>query len=71
MTSDSAEHNTRETEGDEWDERIKRTGCFAENEQLLVCHFDTGDWRKCLKEMAAFKECMRNIGGSKKKPKSD
>ncbi|KAJ1664327.1 hypothetical protein EV178_004224 [Coemansia sp. RSA 1646] len=47
---------------DEWDKRIQRTGCFEENERLLVCHADTGDWRKCAKEMLAFKECMKQHG---------
>ncbi|KAJ1789281.1 hypothetical protein LPJ59_005372, partial [Coemansia sp. RSA 2399] len=46
----------RSNDDDEWDKRIKRTGCFDENETLLICHADTGDWRKCAKEMLAFKE---------------
>ena len=44
-------------EPDEWDVRISKTGCFAENEALQLCHADTGDWRKCIKEMQAFREC--------------
>ncbi|KAJ1940938.1 hypothetical protein FBU59_003658 [Linderina macrospora] len=44
---------------DEWDKRIKRTGCFDENERLLICHADTGDWRQCTAQMLAFKQCMR------------
>ncbi|PIA16061.1 hypothetical protein COEREDRAFT_28837, partial [Coemansia reversa NRRL 1564] len=51
--------NTHNDE-DEWDKRIRRTGCFEENERVLICHADTGDWRKCLREMAAFKRCMQH-----------
>ncbi|KAJ1812514.1 hypothetical protein LPJ56_005481 [Coemansia sp. RSA 2599] len=47
---------------DAWDKRIKTTGCFKENEALLICHADTGDWRKCLAEMNAFKQCMKRNG---------
>ncbi|KAJ2041704.1 hypothetical protein H4S03_000190 [Coemansia sp. S3946] len=47
-----------EDEDDAWDKRIRKTGCFAENEQLLVCHADTNDWRQCARELAAFKKCM-------------
>ncbi|OMJ12665.1 Cytochrome oxidase assembly factor 4 [Smittium culicis] len=45
---------------DEWDARIKKTGCYKENEALLICHFDTHDWRKCTSEMKAFKDCMNS-----------
>ncbi|CAN3364503.1 cytochrome oxidase assembly factor 4 [Diutina catenulata] len=44
-------------EPDEWDQRIMNTGCHAENLALQLCHADTGDWRQCVKEMAAFREC--------------
>ncbi|KAJ2021914.1 hypothetical protein IWW57_004733, partial [Coemansia sp. S610] len=47
-----------EEEDDAWDKRIRKTGCFAENERLLVCHADTNDWRQCAREIAAFKQCM-------------
>lgn len=42
---------------DEWDQRIMDTGCHEENLKLQLCHADTGDWRKCLKEMLEFKTC--------------
>ncbi|KAJ2612882.1 hypothetical protein H4S08_002506 [Coemansia sp. RSA 1365] len=51
-----------ENDEDEWDKRIRRTGCFEENERVLICHADTGDWRKCLREMTAFKQCMQQHG---------
>lgn len=44
-------------EPDEWDQRIIDTGCHKENLKLQLCHADTGDWRKCLKEMKDFREC--------------
>ena len=44
-------------EPDEWDRRIMDTGCHQENLKLQLCHADTGDWRKCLKEMQAFRAC--------------
>ncbi|KAJ2807499.1 hypothetical protein H4R21_000446 [Coemansia helicoidea] len=47
---------------DAWNKRIRRTGCFAENERLLICHADTGDWRKCADELAAFRRCMQRRG---------
>ncbi|KAJ2722857.1 hypothetical protein GGI07_003044 [Coemansia sp. Benny D115] len=65
-SADSADSNAQGTEQDEeddaWDKRIKDTGCFKENEALLICHADTGDWRKCLKELQAFKQCMKEHG---------
>ncbi|KAI8319405.1 hypothetical protein GQ54DRAFT_299349 [Martensiomyces pterosporus] len=64
-TGETTANNKEEAEGDdedEWDRRIKRTGCFEENERLQICHVDTGDWRKCMGEMAAFKECMKQHG---------
>lgn len=42
---------------DEWDARIIKTGCDAENLALQLCHYDTGDWRQCREEMAAFRRC--------------
>ncbi|KAJ2802017.1 hypothetical protein H4R20_003445, partial [Coemansia guatemalensis] len=54
---DPASNNSlaAENDEDEWDKRIRRTGCFKENERVLICHADTGDWRKCVREMAAFR----------------
>ncbi|SCU92690.1 LAMI_0E11606g1_1 [Lachancea mirantina] len=47
---------------DEWDSRIDKTGCFAENMALQLCHADTNDWRQCLGEMASFKKCWEQKG---------
>lgn len=44
-------------EPDEWDQRIIKTGCADENLKLQLCHYDTNDWRKCTKEMDAFRKC--------------
>lgn len=46
-----------EEEEDPWDVRIAKTGCYAENERLQLCHAETGDWRKCMDHMKAFREC--------------
>lgn len=46
-------------DADPWDVRIEQTGCSQENERLQICHYDTGDWRKCLNEMKAFRECWQ------------
>ncbi|KAJ2220325.1 hypothetical protein H4R99_002284 [Coemansia sp. RSA 1722] len=63
--TDTKDVDRNDQDGDEddaWDQRIKTTGCFKENEALLICHADTGDWRKCLAEMNAFKRCMKRNG---------
>lgn len=44
-------------EEDPWDARIEATGCYEENEALQLCRYDTGDWRQCMKEMKAFRDC--------------
>lgn len=53
-----ADPEVEEEDGeDPWDLRIAKTGCATENERLQLCHADTGDWRKCIKEMKAFRDC--------------
>lgn len=37
---------------------IEETGCEAENDVVLLCYAETKDWRKCKKEVEAFKLCM-------------
>ncbi|KAJ1753102.1 hypothetical protein LPJ79_000742 [Coemansia sp. RSA 1821] len=56
MSTSNLPAQTPDHDEDEWDRRIRRTGCFKENEDLLICHADTNDWRKCLRELTAFKE---------------
>lgn len=53
---------------DPYNARIEKTGCYQENEDLQLCFFDTKDWRKCKKEMQAFRACFiknSNNAGSK------
>lgn len=57
------------TEVDEYDERIQRTGCSDENEDLQMCYARTKDWRLCKKEMDAFKSCFQHYEMSKKNKK--
>lgn len=52
-----SKNSEEDDQPDEWDTRIIQTGCAEENLALQLCHYDTGDWRKCLKEMDAFKTC--------------
>ncbi|KAJ2706283.1 hypothetical protein H4R19_005027 [Coemansia spiralis] len=56
------DRSSDDDDDDAWDRRIRRTGCFAENERVLICHADTGDWRKCADELAAFRSCMQRHG---------
>lgn len=56
--SAEADHSAEEDDRpDEWDQRILETGCYRENMALQLCHADKGDWRQCLSEMKAFKDC--------------
>lgn len=45
-------------EQDEWDKRINKTNCSVEHVALMDCHYESKDFRKCLKEMKAFKDCF-------------
>ncbi|KAJ3121859.1 hypothetical protein HK098_003312 [Nowakowskiella sp. JEL0407] len=64
--SHSGKYNV-DDEDDEYTKRIKRSGCFAQNENLLICYYDTKDWRKCRNLMKEFKLCMeRNNPDAKK-----
>jgi cytochrome c oxidase assembly factor 4 len=51
---------------DEWDQRIIATGCATENMALQLCHYDTGDWRQCMAEMTAFRECWANYSNNER-----
>ncbi|KAK9477355.1 hypothetical protein V1514DRAFT_334176 [Lipomyces japonicus] len=63
--------NDDNDEPDEWDKRIEKTGCSAENTRLTDCYADGRDWRKCVKEMAELKACwdkMKNNERTQLKP---
>lgn len=47
---------------DEWDERIKNSGCYDENSNLQNCYSEKKDWRKCATEIEAFKSCWSKKG---------
>lgn len=38
-------------------EEIESTGCGELNDQLLMCHDQHRDWRKCRAETQAFRDC--------------
>lgn len=40
-----------EEEPDNWDKAVNAGGCVKENEALLNCKADSGDWRKCSAEV--------------------
>lgn len=37
---------------------IEETGCESANDAVLLCYAETKDWRRCKKEVEAFKSCM-------------
>ena len=37
---------------------VEATGCQIHNDAVLLCYAETKDWRKCQKELEAFKKCM-------------
>ncbi|KAF9915567.1 hypothetical protein BX616_005855 [Lobosporangium transversale] len=49
-------------EEDEYEKRIKRTGCSTENEALQLCYAEKHDWRACKDAMNAFRECWKRNG---------
>ena len=53
-------------EEDEFDARIRRTGCFEKHEALQECYLRTKDWRECRDEMLAFKKCYAAYEQSRK-----
>ncbi|KAI9258769.1 hypothetical protein BDA99DRAFT_423813, partial [Phascolomyces articulosus] len=44
---------------DPYNERIERTGCAQENEDLQLCFYDKKDWRLCQEEMKRFRQCFQ------------
>ena len=44
---------------DNYIDPIIETGCELQNDAVLLCYADTKDWRKCKKELEAFKACMK------------
>ena len=55
--SDKKGDNDDEEE-DMVDVMIKKTGCTEQNYAVQDCMFENRDWRKCQKEVKAFRECM-------------
>lgn len=46
---------------------VERTGCEKQNDAVLLCYAETKDWRKCKKELEAFKKCMEHYEKDKNK----
>jgi len=61
-TAANNHHHRRVILHDEEDDKvtmaIKKTGCLELNEAVIECHYDTKDWRQCMKQVKAFKACM-------------
>lgn len=50
-----------------FDDPIESTGCNAENEAVILCFDRTKDWRDCVKELKAFKDCFENYQKNREK----
>ncbi|KAG0336710.1 hypothetical protein BG000_006246 [Podila horticola] len=61
-TTKDEEGEEDEDDEDEYDKRIARTGCSAENEALQMCYAETHDWRACKDAMQAFRDCWKRNG---------
>ncbi len=62
----SSLHKSTKDELDEYEQRILKTGCAKENEELQLCFADKKDWRLCQKELNKFKECWKIYQHDKK-----
>lgn len=56
--SPTARNKTDEDEQDNWDKAVNSGGCVLENEALLNCKSDTGDWRKCTAQVDQLREVL-------------
>lgn len=54
-----------EEERDVYETVINKSGCAKFHFALQDCYFDHNDWRKCKKEMEAFKMCVNTQKSSK------
>ena len=58
--------NERAEVNDCYIDPIIETGCDSQNDAVLLCFAETKDWRKCKKELEAFKACMNRYEDFKK-----
>ena len=56
---DAAANDDDGDEADEYEQRIRRTGCYEHHEALQECYWRTKDWRQCQQEMQRFRECFQ------------
>uniref|UniRef100_A0A8C4Q966 Cytochrome c oxidase assembly factor 4 homolog n=1 Tax=Eptatretus burgeri TaxID=7764 RepID=A0A8C4Q966_EPTBU len=47
-----------EEERDPLDDILSRTGCLQLHHAVQACIAETQDWRRCQKEVSAFRDCM-------------
>uniref|UniRef100_UPI00358F0D28 cytochrome c oxidase assembly factor 4 homolog, mitochondrial isoform X2 n=1 Tax=Myxine glutinosa TaxID=7769 RepID=UPI00358F0D28 len=50
--------NEEEEGGDPLDDMLSRTGCLQLHHAVQACIAETQDWRRCQKEVSAFRDCM-------------
>ena len=58
MNHAKPDQNQEAEEEDRVDAAIRKTGCSNENYAVQDCMFEHKDWRKCQKQVKAFKECI-------------
>jgi cytochrome c oxidase assembly factor 4 len=39
--------------------KLNKVGCLEAHYKVQDCYFDTKDWRKCVNEVNAFKDCLK------------
>ncbi len=40
-------------------EKLTKVGCLEHHYKVQDCYFDTKDWRKCVKEVKEFQDCLQ------------
>lgn len=55
-------------EKDDFEVILEKSGCSQFHYALQDCYFEHKDWRKCQKEMEAFKKCVNQQQQNKQKP---
>ncbi|XP_033624177.1 cytochrome c oxidase assembly factor 4 homolog, mitochondrial-like [Asterias rubens] len=56
--SKKSEEDEEDEEDDPVDGMLKKAGCLELHHAVQDCMAENRDWRKCQKEVAAFKDCV-------------
>ena len=65
MSSVKQNEIDKDEEEDRMEAAIRKTGCSDENFAVQDCMFEHRDWRKCQKQVKAFKECIMKSSSKK------